>query len=101
MSQGDAQAIWKFASEEEQEAFETEDAVFAAFADAFPALTQATSVSVDAVNQEGDTPFVQVSLADAAGNKHQANVGLWLDDAGDWKVVSCEVTSVSDRIASL
>jgi hypothetical protein len=101
MSKGDAQAIWMFASEEEQEAFETEDAVLAAFAETFPALTQAKAVAVDQVSQEGDTPFVQVSLADAEGNKYQANIGMWLDDAGDWKVVSCDVTSVSDRVASL
>jgi hypothetical protein len=101
MSKGDAGAIWMFASEEEQEAFATEDAVLAAFAENFPALTQAKTVAVETVSQEGDTPFVQVSLADGEGNKYQASIGMWLDDAGDWKVVSLDVTSVSDRVASL
>jgi hypothetical protein len=101
LSSGDAEAMWMFASEEDQEAFATEDAVLEAFADAFPILTQVESVSVDQVTQEGDTPFVQLSLTDANGAAYQANVGLWLDDAGDWKVISCDVLPLTDRVASL
>ena len=101
LAAGDAQAIWMFASEEDQDAFATEDAVLAAFAETFPALTQARSVTVDSMTQEGDTPFVQLSVADANGAQYKANVGLWLDDAGDWKVISCDVTPLTDRVASL
>jgi hypothetical protein len=28
-------------------------------------------------------------------------MGFWLDDAGDWKLVSCGVKPVSDRLAGL
>jgi hypothetical protein len=101
LSSGDAQAMWMFASEEDQEAFATEDAVLEAFADAFPVLTQVESVAVAAVTQEGDTPFVQLSLTDANGAAYQADVGMWLDDAGDWKVISCDVVPLTDQVASL
>ena len=101
MAEGDAKTVWMYASEEDQMAFETEDAVLEAFADAFPALTEAQAVSFGSFRQEGDTPFAVVSFKDGSGNQYQAEVGLWLDDAGDWKVVSCEVTALSDRVASL
>lgn len=101
MSTGDEQTIWMFASEEDQEAFETEDAVYQAFADTFPVLTQVSEVTVESFRQEGDTPFVELSLVEGNGQKHHASVGLWLDDAGDWKVVSCDVKPASDRIAAL
>lgn len=98
MAEGDAKTVWMYASEEDQAAFETEDAVLEAFADAFPALTKAEDVMFDSFRIEGDTPFAVVSFADEDSNKYQADVGLWLDDAGDWKVVSCEVYALSDRI---
>ena len=101
MSRADAQTVWMFASEEDQAAFGTEEAVYEAFAEVFPALTQAQEVRFDSFSQEGDTPFVQLSLTDKQGVSHQATMGLWLDDAGDWKLVSCEVNALSDRIASL
>jgi hypothetical protein len=49
--------------------------------------------------QEGDTPFVELALTDQAGNEYAATIGLWLDDAGDWKVVSLEVNAVTDQVA--
>ena len=101
MAEGDAKTVWMYASEEDQMAFETEEAVLAAFADAFPALTEAQSVTFGTFREEGDTPFAVVSFKDGSGNQYQAEVGLWLDDAGDWKVVSCEVTALTDRVASL
>lgn len=101
MKNGDAQTAWMFASEEDQAAFGTEAAVHHAFAETFPALTSVQEVRFDSFSQEGDTPFVQLSLKDTDGTHHQADIGLWLDDAGDWKLISCEVTQVSDRVASL
>lgn len=101
MASGDAQTVWMFASEEEQDAFATEDAVYTAFAETFPALTRAAEVSFDSFTQSGDTPFVQLSLADREGNRYRAEIGMWRDDAGDWKVISCDVTAVSDRVAAL
>jgi hypothetical protein len=101
MSTADAKTVWMFASEEDQEAFETEDAVYQAFAETFPALTQVAAVTVESFSQEGDTPFVELSMTDANGQQHRASVGLWLDDAGDWKVISCDVKPASDRVAAL
>ena len=101
MAENDAETVWMYASEEEQMAFETEAATLAAYAEEFPALTQAQDVSFQSYREEGETPFVELSLRDADGNAYQATVGLWLDDAGDWKVISLDVNPVTDRIASL
>lgn len=101
MSDADAATVWMFASEEDQAAFATEQAVFAAFADTFPAFTKVSEVTFEEIWQEGDTPFAKLSMTDAAGDHYLATVGLWLDDAGDWKLISCDIKPVSDRIASL
>ncbi len=101
MSAADAEAIWMFASEEEHDAFQTEDAALDAYADAFPALTQARGVTFERFWQEGDMPFVQVSLTTGSAKSHRATMGFWLDDAGDWKLLSCEVKPVSDLVAGL
>ena len=101
MAAGDQQTVWAYASEEDQAAFETEAALYTAFAQDFPELTQATDVRVQSVRNEGDTPFVKLTLRDADGNAYVADVGFWLDDAGDWKVVSCDIVPASDRVAAL
>ena len=101
MARGDAGTVWSYASEEDQAAFETEDAVLTAFVDAFPALTEAEDVKFDSFREEGDTPFWLLAFKDDEGVNSRAEVGLWRDDAGDWKIVSCEVYALSDRIASL
>ena len=101
MSAADAESVWMFASEEEHDAFGTEDAAYDAYADAFPALTRTHGVSFEKFWQEGDTPFVQVALSSGSTEQYRATLGLWLDDAGDWKIVSADVTPVSDLIAGL
>ena len=101
MSGADAAKVWMFASEEDQAAFETEDAVYAAFADAFPVLTRTREVSIEKIWDEGDTPFVHVRLTDISGDAYTADIGFWLDDAGDWKVVSCQIEPIEARVASL
>jgi len=101
MSAADAESVWMFASEEEHDAFQTEGAAFDAYADAFPALTRAHGVIFEKSWQEGDTPFVQVALTTGSTESHRATMGFWLDDAGDWKLVSCDVKPVSDLVAGL
>lgn len=101
MAAHDPEAVWMFASEEDQAAFGTEQAVYDAFAEVFPALTSVKTVTFERSWQEGDTPFVQASLETEAGVTHRARMGFWLDDAGDWKLVSCDVTEATDRIAGL
>ena len=95
MSSGDAETVWMFASEEDQEAFATEAAVYEAFAETFPAFTQVAEVTFESFRQEGETPFVELSMTGKDGQRHRAAIGLWLDDAGDWEIVSCEVKPVS------
>ena len=101
MAEGDAETVWMYASEEDQAAFETEDAVLTAFVGEFPVLAEAENVKFDSFREEGDTPFWVMAFKDDAGVSYRAEVGLWRDDAGDWKVVSCEVYALSDLIASL
>ena len=99
MADGDSQAVWMFASEEEQAAFGTEAAAYAAYAEDFPALAAASEVTIEKIWDEGDTPFVALSLTDENGRAYKASVGFWLDDAGDWKVVSCDVRPAAERSA--
>jgi ketosteroid isomerase-like protein len=99
MADGDAEAVWMFASEEEQAAFGTEEATYAAYAEDFPALTRASEVTVERIWNEGETPFVALTLMDASGRAYKASVGFWLDDAGDWKVISLDVGPVAERAA--
>lgn len=100
MTAGNAQTVWMYASEEDQAAFGTEGAVYEAFAEVFPALTQAEEVTFRRGWQEGDTPFVDLALTDRRGDEYEAVLGLWLDDAGDWKIVSAEVAPAADFVAS-
>ena len=100
MAAHDVGTVWMFASEEDQDAFATEEAVFAAFADVFPALTEVEEVTFERSWQEGDTPFVSATLSDGS-EEHRAMMGFWLDDAGDWKLVSCDVRPASDLVAGL
>jgi ketosteroid isomerase-like protein len=99
MADGDAEAVWMFASEEEQAAFGTEEATYAAYAEDFPALTRASEVTVERVWDEGVTPFVALTVRDISGRAYKANVGFWLDDAGDWKVISLDVRAAAERAA--
>jgi len=101
MSSHDADAIWMFASEEEQDAFGTESATYEAYAETFPEFTKANEITFTRFWQEGDTDFVQVLAGDASGAANVATMGFWLDDAGDWKLVSCDVTPLSDLLAGL
>ncbi len=97
----DDKKVWMFASEEDQDAFATERAVYAAYAETFPEFAKAREVTFTRFWQEGDTPFVQALVSDATGMAEMATMGFWLDDAGDWKLVSCDVKPVSNLMAGL
>lgn len=101
MAEGDAESVWLFATEEEHAAFGTYDVAYEAFAEAFPVLTTVDAATFERSWNEGDTPFVELTMEDASGNEYRATMGFWLDDAGDWKLVSCDVTPLSDRVAGL
>ncbi len=100
MATGDVDTVWMFATEEEQDAFGTEKEAYAAYADTFPQIVKAKRVSFDRYWQEGDTPFVAATLVDRDGKPYRATIGFWLNDAGDWIIVSLDVKSLSDRVAS-
>jgi hypothetical protein len=101
MANAKSQAVWAYASEEDQEAFGTEAAVYHAFAETFPVLVEVVEVRFEASRQEGDTSFVDFYLTDKSGHQHRGSMGLWLDDAGGWKMVSCDVQPTSKHIAAL
>jgi hypothetical protein len=96
---GDASAVWSFASEEDQEAFATKPAVLQAFAETFPELARTRTAIFESIVRDGDNQVVTLRLRDAAGATHRARIGLWLDDANDWKVVSCDVVPSESRAA--
>ena len=97
MAQGDEEIVWTFASEEDQAAFGTESAIYAAYVDAFPQLTDVAEVHVGTVRDQGDTPFVPVVLQDAAGETWIADFGFWKNDAGDWTLISLDIKPASDN----
>ena len=101
MAEGDVDSVWMFASEEDQDAFAVESAVFQAFSEAFPALRDVKAAIFTRFWQEGDTPFAELLIRAADGDMSRATMGFWLDDAGDWKLISCDVRPWSDRIAGL
>ena len=98
--QRDIGTVWMFATEEEQDAFATEGEAYHAYAEAYPELTRPGALTLEREWSEGDTPFVEFQLA-SRGEAYRVTIGLWRDDANDWKVVSCEVTALSDRVAGL
>jgi hypothetical protein len=101
MAANDAATVWLYATEEEHDAFQTEDEMIRAYSEDFPVLTLAKSVDAEREWQEGDATFVAVKLADAGRNQYIATMGFWLSDANDWQLISCDVKPVSDRIARL
>lgn len=100
MAEGDAAAVWQSATEEEQDAFQTEPAALKAISDDFPALTRTREATLVRRWQEGDDTFVSLLLRDRAAHLYQADMGLWRDDAGDWRIVSLDVRNASDLTAS-
>jgi hypothetical protein len=100
MGSGDAATVWFYATEEEQDAFGTTQAMYEAYREEFPLLTVAKSAAAEREWQEGDASFVEVKIVDAQSNQYSATMGFWLSDANDWQLISCDVKPLSDRIAS-
>jgi len=100
MESGDAATVWFYATEEEQDAFGTTQAMYDAYSEEFPVLTETKTATPEREWQEGDASFVEVKLVDAQRNQYSATMGFWLSDANDWQLISCDVTSLSDRVAS-
>ncbi len=97
MAKGDEAVVWTFASEEDQAAFGTETAIYDAYAEAFPELTDVTEINFGQVRQEGDTPFVPAIVRAEGGEAWVANFGLWKNDAGDWTLISLDIKPASDN----
>ena len=101
MASKDAATVWLYATEEEQDAFQTEQAMLEAYGEDFPVFTMAKSTAAEREWQEGDATFVQIRVTDSHRNEYRATMGFWLSDANDWQLISCDVKPVSDRIAGL
>ena len=72
----DAATVWLFATEEEQDAFQTERRCFRPTAEDFPVLTLAESAEAEREWQEGDTTFVEVRLTDSHRNEYPRDDGF-------------------------
>ena len=101
MASKDAATVWLYATEEEQDAFQTEQAMLDAYREDFPVFTLAKSAAAEREWQEGDATFVLIRVTDSHRNEYNATMGFWLSDANDWQLISCDVKPVSDRIAGL
>jgi len=101
MASKDAPTVWLYATEEEHDAFQTEQEMLQAYSEDFPVLTLAKSAEAEREWQEGDATFVEIRLTDSHRNEYSATMGFWLSDANDWQLISCDVKPVSDRIAGL
>ena len=76
MAANDAATVWLYATEEEHDAFQTEDEMIWAYSEDFPVLTLAKSVDAEREWQEGDATFVAVKLADAGRNQVHRDDGI-------------------------
>jgi hypothetical protein len=100
MQSRDMATVWLYATEEEQDAFGTEQAMYEAYSEEFPFLTLARSAIAEREWQEGDASFVEVKISDANHNEYTATMGFWLSDSSDWQLISCDVQPASDWVAS-
>ena len=98
LSEGDATTVWRFATEEDQAYFATEPAVLHAFAKVFPALASTKDITFQRVSGSADSPSVHLGIVDRDGSKWHASFEMWLDDAGDWKILGCKVVPASDGV---
>jgi hypothetical protein len=98
LSAGDADTVWKYATEEDQDYFATEPAVLHAFAKVFPTLASAKDITFQHVSGAADSPSVQLGIVDQDGSKWHASFEMWLDDAGDWKILGCKVAPASEGV---
>jgi hypothetical protein len=101
MAAGDAEALWMFATEEEHDAFQVKQVAFDAYAEDFPVLTRAKEATVVRVWPEGDADFIAMIVRDRSDRTYWAEMGFWLDDAGDWKVISLDIKPTADYVAGL
>jgi hypothetical protein len=98
LASGDAATVWMFATEEEQEAFATEDEAYRAFVDAYPPLAFATKLAIESVTTDGDARVVTAYVTDQHGLEWRAQLGLWKSDAGDWKLVTCDIAPAPESV---
>lgn len=91
LSNGAEEALWSFAPEEEQESFGTAEAAYEAVSNAFPPLLYATELSFERIDTDGDLSTANLYVRDRIGLQWRAEIDLFLDDAGDWKIVGLAV----------
>ena len=88
LSNGSAETIWQFASEEEQESFGTAEIAYVAVAEAFPPLVYAAEITFDGIRNTDGVPTASYYVKDQVGLQWLASFGIVQDDAGDWKIIS-------------
>ena len=98
LSNGRADIVWKYATEEEQSGLQSEGAVLSAFKEAYPPLAHARDLVYKGTHTEGDVPFVSFYVKDKLGLQWLTTFGLYFDDAGDWRIVSLEITGAPGEL---
>ncbi|WP_128294128.1 hypothetical protein [Afifella aestuarii] len=91
LSNKQPKAVWRFATEYEQDRFGTEEAAYTFFSKIHPPLVYAKRLTVDSVTQDGEATMVKTYVRDRIGLQWSADFALLQDDAGDWKIVDCQL----------
>ncbi|WP_034491434.1 hypothetical protein [Afifella pfennigii] len=92
LSNKEPKAVWVFATEFEQSRLGTEEAAYQFFSKIHPPLVHAKRIQIDSVALEGELTRVTTYVRDRIGIQWSAEFSLFQDDAGDWKIVDCELS---------
>jgi len=90
LSNGEAEVVWNFALEEEQDWLGTEAAALDFFSRIHPALAGAKSLTFETVQVAGDLPVASVFVKDADGEQWRATFEMVKDEAGSWRIMNVQ-----------
>jgi len=91
LSNGQKEAVWSFASDEDQAGFKTVDDTFRAMAGAFPPLAYASDIAFERVDVNEEVSTAVFYVKDKLGMQWRAAIDLVQDMEGQWKVIACDV----------
>ncbi|MGQ7791775.1 DUF4864 domain-containing protein [Faunimonas sp. B44] len=91
LSNGQKEAVWSFASEEEQASFKTVDEAFQAVSGAFPPLAYATRINFERIDVSEEVSTATFYVQDKLGLQWRAAIDLVQDIDGEWKIIACDL----------
>ena len=91
ISNRNAEAVWHFASEDQQANLETEFDALRFFIGVHPPLAHARQMRFDGIGIDDDGAHATAYIIDTKGRQWLAWFALAQDPFGDWKIVDCRV----------